>query len=78
MATASNALQKVIQIVLGKKKLLVVQHLNYGNYVSFSSWDQGQIGIKSETKHVIYLKLASFTYKKDIYVNRLESVFYDM
>ena len=78
MATASNALQKVIQIVLGKKNLLVVQHLNYGNYVSFSSWDQGQIGIKSETKHVIYLKLASFTYKKDIYVNRLESVFYDM
>ena len=78
MATASNVLQKVIQIVLGKKKLLVVQHLNYGNYVSFSSWDQSQIGIKSETKHVIYLKLASFTYKKDIYVNRLESVFYDM
>ena len=61
-----------------KKKLRVVQYLNYGNYVAFSSWDQGHIGIKFETKHVIYLKLASFTYKKDIYVNRLESVFYDM
>ena len=55
-----------------------MQYLNYGNYVAFSSWDQGHIGIKFETKHVIYLKLASFKYEKDIYVNRLESVFYDM
>ena len=60
------------------KKLRVVQYLNYGNYVSFSSWDQGQIGVKLGTKHVIYLKLASVAQKKDTYANRLESVFYDM
>ena len=54
MAIASNALQKVVKIVLRKWK-----YLNYGNYVSFSSWDQGQIGVKLGTKHVIYLKLAS-------------------
>ena len=28
------------------KKLRVVQYLKSGNYVSFSSWDQDQIGIK--------------------------------
>ena len=61
-----------------KKKLCVVQYLNYGNYVSFSWWDQSQIGIKLGAKHVTYLKLASFIYKKDVYINRLDSVFYDM
>ena len=43
------------------KKLRVVQYLNSGNYVSFSSWDQDQIGIKLWTNHVIYLKLARST-----------------
>ena len=56
MAIASNALQKVIQIVLRKRKNCVMQYLNYGNYVSFSWWDQGPIGIKLGAKHVIYLK----------------------
>ena len=78
MAIASNALQKVIQIVLRKRKNCVVQYLNYDNYVSFSWWDQGQIGITLGTKHVTYLKLASFTQNKDVYVNRLENVFYNM
>ena len=78
MAIASNVLQKVIQIVLRKRKNCAVQYLNYGNYVSFSWWDQGQIGIKLGTKHVTYLKLESFTQNKDVYVSRLESVFYDM
>ena len=78
MAITSNALQKVIQVVLRKRKNCVVQYLNYGNYVSFSWWDQGQIGTKLGTKHVTYLKLASFTQNKDVYVNRLENVFYDM
>ena len=36
------------------------------------------IGTKLGTKHVVYLKLASFTSNKDVYVNRLESVFFDM
>ena len=36
----------------GKQKKCVVQYLNYGNYVSFRWWDQGQIGIKLGTKHV--------------------------
>ena len=45
MAIASNVPQKVIQIVLRKRKNCAVQYLNYGNYVSFSWWNQGQIGI---------------------------------
>ena len=61
-----------------EKKKLCCEYLNYGNYVSFSWWDQGQIGIKLGTKHVTYLKLESFTQNKDVYVSRLESVFYDM
>ena len=52
--------------------------LNCSNYVSFSSWDRDQIGIKLRTTHAAYLKLASFTLNKDVYVNRLESVFFYM
>ena len=52
MAMASNALQKVIQILL-RKKIRIVQYLNSVIYVSFSSWDQGQIGIKFETEYFI-------------------------
>ena len=52
MAMASNALQKVIQILL-RKEIRIVQYLNYINYVSFSSRDQGQIGIKFETEYII-------------------------
>ena len=75
MSIASNTQQKGIQIVLRKrKKLRIVQNLNSSNYASFSLWDRGQIDIKLGTKHVIDLKLANFTYKKDIYVNRIGSV----
>ena len=38
----------------------------------------GPNGIKLGTKHVVYLKLGSFTSKKDVYVNRIESVFFEM
>ena len=55
-----------------------MQYLNCSNYFSFSPWDRYQIGIKLGTKDVVYLKLASFTLNKDVYVNRLESVFFDM
>ena len=70
--------RKLFRLYSGKEKLCVVQYLNYGSYVSFSWWDQGQTGIKLGTKHVAYLKLQSFTQKKDAFVNILESVFYDM
>ena len=50
MAITSTVLQKVI-----------VQYLNYGNYISFSWWGQDQIGIKLGTNHVTHLKLARFT-----------------
>ena len=30
--------------------LRIMQYLNYSNYVSFSSWDQDQIGVKLYTK----------------------------
>ena len=73
-----NCCRKLFNCTHEKKKLRTVQYLNYGNYFSCSSWDQGQIGFKLGTNHVIYQKLASFTQKKDIYVNRLESVFLDM
>ena len=43
----------------------------------FSPWDRDQIGVKLGTEHV-YQKLANFLYKKDIHVNRLESVIFDM
>ena len=36
------------------KKLRIVQYLNYSNYVSFGWWDQGKIGIKLDTKYVVY------------------------
>ena len=61
MSIASNALQKVIQIVLRKIKT--------------AYWEQI---IKLGTKHVIHLKLASFTSNKDVCVNRLERVFFRM
>ena len=55
ISVASKLLQKVIQVVLTQiKKLCIVQNLNYSNFVSISSWDQGQIGIKLGKKHVIY------------------------
>ena len=56
----------------------MVQYLNCSNYVSFSPWDSDQIVIKLGTKHVVYLKLGSFASNKDVYVNRLESVFFDI
>ena len=34
-----------------------------------------EVRVELGTKHVIYLKLARFTQKKDIYASRLESVF---
>ena len=37
-----------------KKKLRAVQYLNYNNYVSFSPWDRGRIGIKLGDMHVVY------------------------
>ena len=46
--------RKLSRLYSGKKKLRIVQYLNYSNCDSFSSWDQGQIGIKLETKLVIY------------------------
>ena len=46
--------RKLFSCTQEKKKLRIVQHLNYSSCVSFRSWDQGQIGIKLETKHVIY------------------------
>ena len=57
---------------------VIVQYLNCRNYISFSPWDWDQIGIKLGTKHVVYLKLRTFTLNKDVYVNRLERVFFDM
>ena len=44
----------------------------------YSPWDRDQIGIKLETEYIIYEKLANFMYKKDINVNRLESVIFGM
>ena len=44
----------------------------------YSPWDRDQIGIKLETEYIIYEKLANFMYKKDIHVNRLESVIFGM
>ena len=55
-----------------------MQYLNCSDYASFSLWDRDHIGIKLGTKHVVYLKLGSFTSNKNVYVNRLESVFFDM
>ena len=38
----------------------------------------GPNGIKLGTKHVVYLKLGSFTWNEDVYVNRLESIFFEI
>ena len=40
----------------------------------YSPWTPGQIATKLGTKYVMYQQLANFVLKKDIYVNRLESV----
>ena len=45
--------RKLFRLYSGKE-LLIGQYLNHSNCVSFSSWDQGQIGIKLRTKHVVY------------------------
>ena len=53
----------------------------YGHSVknpSISLWDQGTIGIKLRTKHVIYQKLTTFLLKRDIYVNRPEVVIFGL
>ena len=73
MSIASNALKKFIQIIV-----IMLFNLNDSNYVSFSPWDWGQIGINLGTKHVVYKRLASFRKHKDVYVNRLESAFLGM
>ena len=70
--------RKLFGFYSGKWKLRIVRYLNYNNYVSFSRWDWEQIGIKLGTKHVVYLKWGSFTSNKDVYVNRLEIVFFDI
>ena len=36
---------------------------------SYSPWDRDQTGTKLGTDHIIYEKLATFIYKKDIHVN---------
>ena len=41
-----------------------------------SAWDRSQIGIKLGTKRVTYHTLATFLYKKDIYVKRLKNVIF--
>ena len=46
--------------------------------MKFRPWDRGQILIKLGTKHVVYLMLASFLLNRDVCVNRLESIFFDM
>ena len=45
-------------------------------YFLCSPWDWSQIGIKLETRYVIYHKLENVLQKKDIYVNRRESVIF--
>ena len=45
---------------------------------SYNPWDRDQIGTKLGTEHIIYEKLATFIYKKDIHVNRLESAVFGM
>ena len=44
----------------------------------YNPWDRGQIRTKLRTKLVIHQKLANFIYKKDLYVNRCESVIFGM
>ena len=50
----------------GKNQVIYSNHRNL--------WDWGQIGTKLGAKHVIYWKLENFIRKKDVHVNRLESV----
>ena len=47
------------------KKLRIVQYLNYSNCISFSSWDQRQIGTKLGTRHV-YAKNLQVLHRKGI------------
>ena len=55
MSIAKKLLENLFKLYSEKeKKLGIVHYLNYSNFVAFSSWNQGQIGIKMETKHVVY------------------------
>ena len=55
MSIAKKLLENLFKLYSEKeKKLGIVQYLNYSNFVAISSWNQGQIGIKMETKHVVY------------------------
>lgn len=51
---------------------------NIGSTINFSQWDWGQIGIKLETKHVIYQKLENFINKNCVYFDRLENDIFGM
>ena len=44
------------------------------NLTTHSPWDGGQTDIKLGTKHNIYHQLTTFTWGKDVFVNRLEGV----
>ena len=65
-------LEKLIYYLYGYRVLVE------GATAHCSPWDWGQIGTKLGTEHAIYQKLANFMWKKDIYVNRLESVTFGM
>ena len=45
---------------------------------NYSPWDQDQIGSKLRTDYIVHQKLENLIYKKDIHVNRLESVIFGM
>ena len=55
---------------------LIFDLINANN--KYSPWDRDQIDIKLGTEQIIYEKLANFMFKKDIHVNRLESVIFGM
>ena len=55
---------------------LIFDLINVNN--NYNPWDRDQIGIKLGKCYIMYQKLAHFLYKKDIYVNRLESGIFGM
>ena len=81
MSIVSNVLQKVIQIILREKTLLIVQYLYSRNYVLFSPLVTWGKWYQTGNKECCILKVCKFYIEKVlccIYVNRIESSFFDM
>ena len=60
------------------KFIFEAEHTRMDQKKIYDPWDKYQTGIKLETKHATYQKLANVVQENNIYVHSLEIVIFDM